>query len=204
MEQQISIAGKMTSLAIAEITGKKHYNVMKAIRSMEDAWVKLGQVKFYLSSYINKQNRAMPMYELSKTECLYIATKFNDEARAKLVIRWEELESERKKPMDTLDMVQASIDAIRENQKELAEVKQNILELQAKTTTRPRYFTVAGYGKLNGLSINIKLAAKVGRKASRLCKEQNLMIDKCEDPRFGEVNMYPAEVLEKVFEQEIN
>ncbi len=29
---------------------------------------------------------------MTKTECLYIATKFNDEARAKLVLRWEELE----------------------------------------------------------------------------------------------------------------
>jgi hypothetical protein len=28
-------------------------------------------------------------------ECLYIATKFNDEARAKLVIRWQQLEQER-------------------------------------------------------------------------------------------------------------
>lgn len=35
------------------------------------------------------------MYALTKTECLYVATKFNDEARAKLVIRWEELERER-------------------------------------------------------------------------------------------------------------
>ena len=32
---------------------------------------------------------------LTKTECLYVATKFNDEARAKLVLRWEELEHER-------------------------------------------------------------------------------------------------------------
>ena len=33
-----------------------------------------------------------PCYQLTKTECLYIATKFNDEARARLVLRWEELE----------------------------------------------------------------------------------------------------------------
>jgi len=33
-----------------------------------------------------------PYYSLTKTECLYIATKFNDEARARLVLRWEELE----------------------------------------------------------------------------------------------------------------
>ena len=37
----------------------------------------------------------MPCYQLTKTECLYIATKFNDEARARLVLRWEELELER-------------------------------------------------------------------------------------------------------------
>jgi phage regulator Rha-like protein len=39
-----------------------------------------------------------PCYSLTKTECLYIATKFNDEARARLVLRWEELElAERKR-----------------------------------------------------------------------------------------------------------
>ena len=30
-----------------------------------------------------------------ETECLYIATKFNDVARARLVIRWQQLEKER-------------------------------------------------------------------------------------------------------------
>ena len=34
----------------------------------------------------------MPCYVLTKTECLYIATKFNDKARARLVLRWQELE----------------------------------------------------------------------------------------------------------------
>ena len=37
----------------------------------------------------------MPCYQLTKTETLYIATKFNDEARARLVLRWEELELEK-------------------------------------------------------------------------------------------------------------
>ena len=40
----------------------------------------------------NGGTREVPCYSLTKTECLYIATKFNDEARAKLVLRWEELE----------------------------------------------------------------------------------------------------------------
>ena len=82
----------MTSLEIAEVTGKNHYDLMKAIREMEPAWVKLGQRNFSLSSYKTSQNKEMPMYILSKRECLYIGTKFNDEARGRLVLRWEELE----------------------------------------------------------------------------------------------------------------
>ena len=86
----------MSSLEIARLTGKPHNDVMKAIRAMEPSWEKVSQGKFSLSSRkVEQPNggiREYPCYELTKTECLYVATKFNDEARAKLVIRWEELE----------------------------------------------------------------------------------------------------------------
>lgn len=89
----------MTSLEIAELTGKQHKDVMRAIRKMEPAWEKTCGRKFALTSRIIEQpnggTREVPCYSLTKTECLYIATKFNDEARAKLVLRWEELESEK-------------------------------------------------------------------------------------------------------------
>ena len=38
--------------------------------------------------------RLIPVYQLTKTESLYVATKFNDTARARLVLRWEQLERE--------------------------------------------------------------------------------------------------------------
>ena len=86
----------MTSLEIAELTGKQHKNVMQAIRNMEPAWEKVRGLKFQLLQKTynlpNGGKKLMPYYSLTKTECLYIATKFNDEARAKLVLRWEELE----------------------------------------------------------------------------------------------------------------
>ena len=89
----------MTSLEIAELTGKQHKDVMKAIRNMEPAWVKVQGRKFALLSRIyklpNGGTKEVPCYQLTKTECLYIATKFNDEARARLVLRWQELESEK-------------------------------------------------------------------------------------------------------------
>ena len=88
-------AGRMTSLEIAEITGKPHNDVLKAIRKMEQAWVKVNGGNFSLVDYTDSKGELRPCYSLSKTECLYIATKFNDEARAKLVIRWQQLEQER-------------------------------------------------------------------------------------------------------------
>ena len=86
----------MTSLEIAELTGKNHFDLMRAIRKMEPAWEKVQGCKFALLSRTynlpNGGTKEVPCYVLTKTECLYIATKFNDEARAKLVLRWEELE----------------------------------------------------------------------------------------------------------------
>ena len=89
----------MTSLEIAEVTGKQHKNVMQAIRKMEPAWEKVHGLKFQLMfrevEIGHGAVRQDPCYLLTKTESLYIATKFNDEARAKLVLRWEFLERER-------------------------------------------------------------------------------------------------------------
>jgi len=82
----------MTSLEIAELTGKNHFDLMRAIRKMEPEWEKVNGCKFALVEYQDKKGELRPCYQLTKTECLYIATKFNDEARAKLVLRWEELE----------------------------------------------------------------------------------------------------------------
>ena len=91
---------RMSSLEIAELTGKNHFDLMRAIRKMEDAWEKVNGCKFALVEYRDAKGELRPCYNLTKTECLYIATKFNDEARAKLVLRWEQLEREKQKMKD--------------------------------------------------------------------------------------------------------
>ncbi len=96
MQTTILVQPTMSSLEIAELTGKQHKDLMKAIRNMEPAWEKVHGRKFALMfrevKIGNNAVRRDPCYQLTKTECLYIATKFNDEARAKLVLRWQELE----------------------------------------------------------------------------------------------------------------
>lgn len=89
---------RMTSLQIAEITARLHKNVMRAIRNMEPAWEKINGRKFELVDYKDEKGEMRPCYSLNKEECLYIATKFNDEARAKLIKRWKELEEQHQNP----------------------------------------------------------------------------------------------------------
>ena len=90
--QIVDFKQTMSSLEIAMLTGKPHNDVLKAIRAMEPAWEKVNGGKFSRVEYKDAKGEMRPAFELTKTECLYVATKFNDEARAKLVIRWEELE----------------------------------------------------------------------------------------------------------------
>ena len=85
----------ITSMEIAEITGRNHKDVMRSIRNMEPAWVSINGRKFALVNYKDAKGQDRPMYQLTKTECLFVATKFNDVARAKLVLRWEQLEKEK-------------------------------------------------------------------------------------------------------------
>ena len=122
---------RMTSLQIAEITGKPHNDVMKAIRKMEPAWERVQEGKFSLMQEEVQTNngghKMRPYYSLNKEECLYIATKFNDEARAKLIKRWKELEEQHQKPsvpQNYLEALKSLVKAEEEKQQLALESKQ--------------------------------------------------------------------------------
>ena len=123
----------MSSLEIAKLTGKPHNDVLKAIRAMEPAWVKVNGGNFSRVEYKDAKGEMRPCYELTKTECLYVATKFNDEARAKLIIRWEELERKARANMislpDFTDPAEAAMAWARQyNEKKVLAIENKRLE----------------------------------------------------------------------------
>lgn len=119
----------MSSLQIAEITGKRHKHVLESIRKMEDAWFRIAGTTFRLGTYTdaNKQNR--PCYFLTKTECLYVASKYNDEARAKLVLRWEELETKQQQQFQVPTSFREAL-LLAAKQQEQIEEQQKLLTAQ--------------------------------------------------------------------------
>lgn len=141
---------RMTSLQIAEITGKPHNDVMKAIRKMEPAWQKVQGGNFSLMQEEVETNngghKMRPYYSLNKEECLYIATKFNDEARAKLIKRWKELEEQSKPsvPQNYLEALKSLVKSEeekqqlalenRKQQQEILTISKENMELENKIT----------------------------------------------------------------------
>lgn len=80
----------MTSLQIAEITGKQHKNVLADVRKLLEQGV--GQLNFKQSSYRNSQNKEQPMFILTKKGCLILASGYDALLRERIINRWEELE----------------------------------------------------------------------------------------------------------------
>lgn len=131
---------KMSSREIAELAGKQHKHVLRDIRNMEESWEKVTGSKFGLSEYEDSTGRKLPEYQLDKREVLYVATKWNDETRAKLILRWEELEKTQQNVNPRLTLVEALrayADEVERNEKLKGEIEvKNVLiaEYEPKVT----------------------------------------------------------------------
>lgn len=184
---------RMTSLQIAEITGKAHKDIMRAIRNMEPAWENVCGRKFALTSReVNQPNggtRETSCYSLTKEECLYIATKFNDEARAKLIKRWKELEEQHRKPslpQNYLEALKSLVKAEeereqlalenRKQQQEIVTISKENMELGNKITDMlPK---VSYYDKIlqsNATMTITQIAQDYGMSAIKMNKELEAM-----------------------------
>lgn len=116
----------ISSREIAEITGKRHSDILNAIRKMEPGWLKVSGRSFSLADYTDEQGKLRPEYILNKTESMYVGSKFNDEGRAKLVLRWELLETEKQqqvKPLSQLEILAQSAQILLEHDKRLSDVE---------------------------------------------------------------------------------
>jgi prophage antirepressor-like protein len=80
-------------------------------------------------------------------------------------------------------------------------VEQHDCELERIFKPDGDYYSVRGYAKKLGVkNLTISEAKKIGKKASKYCKQEGIPMDKMDDPRYGYVNLYPERVLSVMFE----
>lgn len=81
---------RITSLEIAEITGKQHAHVMRDIRKLLEQGV--SQSNFGLAKYTDKQGKPREMYSLTPKGCLILASGYDALLRERIINRLEQLE----------------------------------------------------------------------------------------------------------------
>ena len=99
----VEIRNTLTSLEVAEITGKRHDNILSDIRDeISKLGAERGLLIFQETYYVNEQNRQKyPMFNLNYKGVLQLGARYSAETRFKLIEKIEEL----KKPMTIEDMI---------------------------------------------------------------------------------------------------
>lgn len=138
--------GTMTSLEIAEVTGKRHDSILRDIRNILSQGVDAHN--FVETSYTDKSNRQQKCYTLTKKGCLILASGYDVILREKIINRWEELETKERnkyqvpqsfaealmlaaKQQEQIEEQQRQLEA---NSKEIVELNGAIAEMEPKVT----------------------------------------------------------------------
>lgn len=106
MNQLMITDVKMTSLDIAEITGKQHKNIMRDIRNeIEELGEEVGRLIFEPTERLDSHNRNQPCYTFGKEGAMQLALKYDAVTRYKVIKRIEELENRNsQKPMSQAEL----------------------------------------------------------------------------------------------------
>ena len=93
-----------------------------------------------------------------------------------------------------------------ENERKMKELSDNqqrleseIEEIRQRTITDLHKSTIVAYVSRNNIKLDVKLYGAMGRKASSICKKRNIPVTKINDIRWGNVNVFPDEVLDEEF-----
>lgn len=92
----------MSSLEIAELTGKDHRNVMRDIKVMFEQLDNLKGLLSFEHTYTHPQNgQKYKCYNLPKDETLCLIAGYNVQVRMRIIKRWQELEAKGKPDLST-------------------------------------------------------------------------------------------------------
>ena len=170
---------------------------------------------FCRSTCIAENGRPMEDYLLSidmaKELSMISKTEKGKEAR-RYFIECEKKLKESSKPMTAMQMLEAQLEIMREQEAKLLEVQnkqtvqdEKIKNIEAKvSTSNSDYYSISGYASLKGYKhLDIRKANLIGRLAAKLSKEYGVDIGKVKDERYGAVNIYHIDILNEAFNRKI-
>lgn len=168
---------KMSSIEIAELTGKQHAHIMRDIRALLSQGV--AESNFGLGSYTDANGQERPLFNLTKKGCLILASGYDAKLREKIIDRWEELEMERKsKSAPEISRKELALMVVQaEEEKErlllISEQQQATIEIQEeeikKAAPKVNYYDTT-LQSVNTLTTT-QVAKEIGMEAFKLNKK---------------------------------
>ena len=117
----------MSSLEIAELTGKRHKNVLADIRNMLNS-LNIDSAVF-TAQYKDGTGRSLPMFNLPKEETICLIAGYNAQVRMCIIKRWQELEQKESTHFKMPKTLSEAL-LLAGQQAALAEERQRLLEQQ--------------------------------------------------------------------------
>ncbi len=165
----------MTIKEISELTGLSDDTVRNKIKDLYPNIIKNGK-----KTYLKKEETINVVAELRKkgfiqpTENLEVAPKNSE--------------------VDRLDRLESLVEKLIEIIPKM--INNNVKQIEI----RQDYYSILGYCRMKNIELSFSDAIHYGKEATRISKEKNIDIRKISDERFGFVNSYSVNVLDKVFE----
>ncbi len=212
----------MTSLEIAELTGKAHKNVLVDIEKIIN---ELGtELKIQLSEYKDKTGRKLKCYNLDREATLLLTSGYSAPLRLKIIRRLDELENRTHAPVvpnslpdalrlaanlveerDVAIKTKAQIGSKREATamatagvlaKRLKHLEMKLVEV----ANSPNY----EYATVLAIQSRMKFVKVSGLRLTYYCNKHGLVMKDIPDDRFGKVHSYPASAWLGVYGIDIN
>lgn len=101
-----------------------------------------------------------------------------------------------------LRLAQRNVDnerKMREIERQQERMQSEIEDIRQRTTTDLGRSTIVAYVSRNNIKLDVKRFGAMGRKASTLCKKRDIPVTKIHDVRWGQVSVFPDEILDEVF-----
>ena len=192
------------------------YDVNSMLRMVDD------DEKLIRKIFVSGQNRNMwfltedGFYEVCMQSTKPNAKIFKKEVKKILkTIRKTGKYEEKKKPLTQAELILQQAQWMVEAESRINNIENNVigladtvedndksikrLENNQRRTVTSNHLTVIAYANIKGIKPKSYHAPSIGKKATKICREKDLLIGTTVDSRYGLINTYPVEVLDEIF-----